>query len=63
MTTEQFTYWLQGFSEIVGTTPTKDQWVIIQDHLQDVFKKVTPYREPVFSSPGYINPQEYQTFC
>lgn len=42
MTPEQFTYWLQGFTEISGTEPTKEQWQIIKDHLGLVFKKVTP---------------------
>ena len=44
MTTEQFTYWLQGYSEVCGKTPSKEQWVIIQDHLKEVFHKVTPDR-------------------
>lgn len=42
MTAEQFAYWLQGFSEITSKVPTDVQWKIIQDHLQLVFKKVTP---------------------
>lgn len=42
MTPEQFAYWLQGFSEINGTAPpTPEQWRIIKDHLQLVFKKET----------------------
>lgn len=49
MTPEQFCYWLQGFSEITATTnqaPTSEQWKIINDHLQTVFKKVTPEYKP-----------------
>lgn len=46
MTSEQFSYWLQGFSELVGKEPTKEQWKIIQDHLQLVFKKITPSYTP-----------------
>lgn len=43
MTPEQFAYWLQGFVELgQGTMPTEAQWKSIQDHLQTVFKKVTP---------------------
>jgi hypothetical protein len=39
----QFAYWLQGFSELSGDTPpTPEQWESIQEHLQTVFKKVTP---------------------
>ena len=53
MTSEQFIYWLQGFSEISGEAPTKAQWKSIQDHLSLVFKKVTPYRDnhtrPIYS--------------
>lgn len=44
MQSQDFCYWLQGFSELVGTTPTKEQWVIIQDHLNLVFNKITPDR-------------------
>jgi hypothetical protein len=45
MTPEQFTYWLQGFSEVSGEeAPDARQWKIIQDHLALVFKKETPTR-------------------
>lgn len=43
MTPEQFTYWLQGFVELnPDIQPTKEQWQMIKEHLQTVFKKVTP---------------------
>ena len=42
MTPEQFTYWLQGFSELNKQPPTDLQWRIIRDHLALVFNKVTP---------------------
>jgi hypothetical protein len=42
MTPEQFTYWLQGFTEISQQAPTEQQWKVIKDHLQLVFKKETP---------------------
>lgn len=42
MTPENFVYWLQGFSEIEGETPTDEQWKIIQNHLALVFKKEMP---------------------
>ncbi len=43
MTPEQFCYWLQGFMELNdGAQPTPKQIKAIQDHLQTVFKKVTP---------------------
>lgn len=49
MTPEQFCYWLQGFAEITGANqpPTAEQWKVINDHLQAVFKKVTPPRQEV----------------
>jgi hypothetical protein len=43
MTTENFAYWLKGFVEINGTEPNKEQWQIIKDHLELVFKKETPF--------------------
>jgi len=41
MTTEQFAYWLQGFAEVHGGTPTPEQWDMIKEHLQTCFVKVT----------------------
>jgi len=46
MTPEQFTYWLQGYAELGGETPTAEQWLVIKDHLALVFAKVTPNRTP-----------------
>lgn len=40
MTPENFTYWLQGYSEICGQAPSEKQWEIIKDHLNLVFNKV-----------------------
>ena len=42
MTPEQFAYWLQGFAELNTAPPTAEQWKSINEHLQTVFKKVTP---------------------
>ncbi|MNW16537.1 hypothetical protein D3C71_2154150 [compost metagenome] len=44
LTAEQFAYWLQGFVELSfgQEQPTRAQWSAIKDHLQQVFKKVTP---------------------
>jgi hypothetical protein len=43
MTPEQFAYWLQGFVELgKGAAPTPEQWKSIREHLETVFKKVTP---------------------
>lgn len=45
MTTEQFTYWLQGFFEISNAkTLDAKQVQIIKDHLNLVFNKQTPDR-------------------
>lgn len=43
MTTDQFCYWLHGWTEINGGgQPAALQWQIIKDHLDLVFAKVTP---------------------
>jgi len=43
MTAEQFTYWLQGFFELSGTTTLNEQQVkIVKDHIALVLNKVTP---------------------
>lgn len=41
MTPEQFAYWIQGFAEIHRNAPTDEQWAIIVEHLNTVFKKIT----------------------
>lgn len=48
MNAEQFAYWMQGFVELNGAEPTPAQWQSIKDHLQLVFKKVTPVDPGVF---------------
>lgn len=48
MTEQQFAYWLQGFAELTGDTPTAEQWKSIREHLATVFVKVTP---PVGQKP------------
>lgn len=42
MTPENFVYWLQGFAELSGDTPTAEQWQSIRDHLALVLTKKTP---------------------
>ena len=43
MTPEDFTYWLQGFSEMSDADSISDkQWSIIKDHLNMVFAKQAP---------------------
>jgi hypothetical protein len=47
-----FCYWLQGFLEISGADKlTPEQVKIINDHLQLVFKKVTPGTTIAYSTP------------
>lgn len=48
LSTEQFTYWLQGFFEISeDKTLSEKQVLIIKDHLALVFDKQTPNRNEV----------------
>lgn len=50
MTSDQFTYWLQGYFEIENPKELNETQVqIIKDHLQLVFKKVTPQRVEQFN--------------
>jgi hypothetical protein len=44
MTPEQFAFWLHGFFELSGDSPTitKAQAKMISEHLDLVFTKVTP---------------------
>lgn len=54
MTAEQFTYWLQGFTELNAQPPTPEQWQSITEHLQTVFVKVTPPIRTV--GPAFADP-------
>jgi len=64
MTPEQFTYWMQGCSEAVEGVPSLAQWVLIKDHLQTVFDKVTPEvevaAEPDVFYSGSMDPGFFQ---
>lgn len=53
-----FCYWLRGYTEITnGAQPDATQWQIIQDHLNEVFTKVTPNRhDPTL-------PKDQTTYC
>ena len=63
MTSEQFTYWLQGYFE-VGQPQFLDshQTQVIKDHLDLVFKKVTP-DYPKFPVPTYCGNNESNVTC
>lgn len=53
MTSEQFCYWLNGYSELTGNTPpTSEQWQMIREHLMTVFLKVTPPLTPTQPPPA-----------
>lgn len=41
MTPENFCMWLNGYVELNGDVPNEDQWAVIVEHLQSVFKKTT----------------------
>jgi hypothetical protein len=41
LTPDQFCYWFQGFAELHGEVPTKEQWDSIKRHLELVFRPVT----------------------
>jgi hypothetical protein len=54
MTTEQFTYWLQGFMEVANpTTLDEKQIQIIKDHLALVLDKQTPDRNTPTWTPEW----------
>ena len=43
MNAQDFCFWLHGFTELTrGQTPDPAQWKAIKEHLDLVFKKVTP---------------------
>lgn len=51
-----FAYWLRGYTEITnGAYPNATQWQVIQDHLNEVFVKVTPDRVSPSFTTGYHN--------
>lgn len=53
MDAQAFAWWLHGWSEINGgAVPTAVQWQIINDHLDLVFNKVTPDRQPHGAPPA-----------
>lgn len=56
MTSEQFVYWLQGFTELnpAMEAPTPEQWRAIREHLATVFLKVTPVVKTV--GPAFADP-------
>lgn len=52
MNAEQFCYWLQGAIELGRVSKMDEiQVLIVQDHLDLVFKKVTPQRQTSVTPP------------
>lgn len=56
MDSTQFCYWLQGYVELGGKPPTKEQWEVVKEHLGLVFNKVTTKTVSVPSQLGFGNP-------
>lgn len=52
MNATNFCYWLQGFCEISGQNPTKEQWDIIKNHLKILKPDAA---QQLSSSKLYIN--------
>lgn len=51
MTPENFIYWLNGFIELTGEIPNREQWNSIREHLSLVMTKVTTptqYLHPIW---------------
>lgn len=56
MTTEQFTYWLQGYFELSGATTLNEQQVkVIKEHIALVLKKETPNYLTIQGPPATDN--------
>ena len=52
-----FAYWLRGYTEVTnGAHPTPVQWQVIQDHLNEVFTKVTSNRHDPTLSIQTVSP-------
>lgn len=58
MEARDFCYWLKGSVDMNPEAMiTHTQWLVIKDHLEQVFKKETPIRPfPNFGNPGGIPP-------
>lgn len=59
MNPTQFSYWLQGYSEINGRCPNKQEWAIIKDHITEGFLKNVTISAP--NNPSLNVPSGYLT--
>lgn len=72
MTPRDFCYWLQGYIEVHGEPPNREQWQKVKNHLGLVFKHIDepdptgelqavhdggPHPIPGFSGNGYMMKQ------
>lgn len=55
MTPENFTYWLKGYMEQIGDTPTPGQWEKIKTKMH------VALHPPVNNIQPYVDPQQWQT--
>jgi hypothetical protein len=52
MTPEQFCYWLQGRAEMQpNNPPSAEEWKMVREHLQLVFRKETSARQTYIPHP------------
>ena len=60
MTTEQFTYWLQGFFELSGTTTLNEEQVkVIKEHIALTLEKKTTSSVATTHIPTSIRPKSF----
>lgn len=70
MTSRDFAFWLQGYSEITNETPNQHRWQIILDHIEEVDEvklafpvDVKPVAQPqVMVMTGLIKPPTGQFY-
>lgn len=60
MTTEQFTYWIQGFFELSGATALNEEQVkVIKEHIALVLEKKTISSVTPTHIPTSIRPKSF----
>lgn len=62
MTTDQFCYWLRGFTELAETeTLSPKQWEVVKRHLELVFSNITEENHTT-SNRSFCSPQSTTGF-